>query len=176
MGGEREGAPAEQATPPGEMVFFVLGGGGSPFPPRSQKKRLLKPRPLPIVRPKNISELGLRCPAALFKFTFIFNACALGGPQNNHTRYHPFSTRVPSPQNESGWGLDKNCPHPFSTRVLAHAPLACPSCMPPHLAMQCPTRHGAAPPCMPVLPHGPLQLAQRACNTGAITRTITGQY
>ena len=29
---------------------------------------------------------------------------------------------------------------------------------------------------MPVLPHGSLQLALRACNTGTIIRTITGQY
>jgi hypothetical protein len=38
--------------------------------------------------------------------------------------------------------------------------------------------HAAAqppPPCMPALPHGPLQLAQRTVNAGAITRHMTGQ-
>jgi len=77
----------------------------------------------------------------------------------------------------------------YGTSMCTRAPTyisACPPVCPllyamrahsmPYLAMQYHTRHGAAPPCIPVLPCGPLQLALRACITGTILRTIIGQY
>jgi hypothetical protein len=59
------------------------------------------------------------------------------------------------------------CPLEFPLLHAPHAPLPCLINTVPHAPRR-------SSPCTPAPPPGPLQLAQRTCNTGAITRTTIG--